>query len=107
MDLIDREAAIEAIDHEREILLNQGRDGAEHVVVHHARRLIEDMPTILAVPLDKLCKWLAVCTDDPPCISLRFCDCGIVCREKKPSDAECWKTVITKWMHLTQSAGKR
>lgn len=65
MDLIDRGAAIEAIDHEREILLNQGRDGAEHVVVHHARRLIEDMPTVPAVPLDKLCEWLAGYADPP------------------------------------------
>ena len=99
MDLIDREAAIEAIDHEREILLNQGRDGAEHVVVHHARRLIEDMPTILAVPLDKLCEWLGNSFSDPPCCVLENVRCKMECRGFSHMDySECWRYILTKWM---------
>ena len=48
IDLISREGALAAIDNEREILIEEGRLGAEHVVVHHARRLIEDLPSVIA-----------------------------------------------------------
>ena len=50
-DLISREAALAAIDNERNILIEQERLGAEHIVVHHARRLIEDLPAVDAVPI--------------------------------------------------------
>ena len=49
MRQIDADALLDAIDRERETLIEEGRTGAEHVVVHHARRLIEDMPTVDAV----------------------------------------------------------
>lgn len=87
MELIDREAAIDVIDHEREILLNQGRDGAEHVVVHHARRLIEDMPTIPAVPLEPLCEWLAGYAE-PPLYALEKCG----------NERDAWKYAIENMM---------
>lgn len=45
-DLISRAAALDAIDHERSVLIEEGRPGAEHVVVHHARRLIEELPSV-------------------------------------------------------------
>lgn len=51
MRLIDADALETAIDNEREILIEQERFGAEHVVVHHARRLVEDAPTIDAIPV--------------------------------------------------------
>lgn len=50
-DLISREAALNAIDHERNLLIEQKRFGAEHVVVHHARRLIEELPAVDAAPV--------------------------------------------------------
>ena len=50
-DLISRAAALDAIDHERDLLIEQKRFGAEHVVVHHARRLIEELPAVDAVPV--------------------------------------------------------
>ena len=50
-DLISREAALAAIDNERNILIEQERLGAEHIVVHHARRLIEDLPAVDAAPV--------------------------------------------------------
>ena len=50
-DLISRAAALDAIDHERDVLIEEKRLGAEHVVVHHARRLIEDLPTVDAAPV--------------------------------------------------------
>lgn len=104
MDLIDRGAAFEAIDHEREILLNQGRDGAEHVVVHHARRLIEDMPSIPAVPLDKLCEWLAGIYGSPcqfgeiECYPQCEPDGEGMCLGMRSNDVTCWKSYLTKWM---------
>ena len=50
-DLISRAAALDAIDHERDLLIEQKRFGAEHVVVHHARRLIEELPAVDAAPV--------------------------------------------------------
>ena len=52
MRLIDADALENAIDKERQILIEQQRLGAEHVIVHHARRLIEDAPTIDAIPVE-------------------------------------------------------
>lgn len=105
MDLIDRKAAVARMcgiscGCTRD-MCGYGESGCARV------QFVEEMPTVHAVPMDKLCKWLAVCTDDPPCISLRYCDCGIVCREKKPSDAECWKTVLTKWKEGLDAAYRR
>ena len=48
-DLISRNAAIEAIDKNRQDLLSLGMDGAEHTLVHYGRRVIEEQPTIDAV----------------------------------------------------------
>lgn len=67
-----------------------------------ARRLIEDMPTIPAVPLDKLCEWLGALCDTPCMIAEGICERN--CQGYKPSDAECWKTVITKWMEGLDAA---
>ena len=50
-DLISRAAVLDAIDHERNLLIEQKRFGAEHVVVHHARRLIEEFPAVDAAPV--------------------------------------------------------
>lgn len=54
MNLIDKDALLGAIDKERQILIEQERLGAEHIVVHHARRLVEDAPTIDAIPVEWL-----------------------------------------------------
>ena len=48
-DTISRSAALDAIDNERKLLIEQERFGAEHVVVHHARRLIEELPAVDAI----------------------------------------------------------
>ena len=49
MNLIDKDALLTAIDKERQILIEQERLGAEHVVVHHARRLVEDTDSLLFI----------------------------------------------------------
>lgn len=45
-DCISRTALLSRIDAERKHLLDIKMDGAEHVIVHHARRIIEDMPSV-------------------------------------------------------------
>lgn len=45
-DCISRTALLAKIDEERKHLLDLKMDGAEHILVHHARRIIEDMPTV-------------------------------------------------------------
>lgn len=54
-DCISREALLAKIDAERKYLLDLKMDGAEHIVVHHARRIIEDMPPV--IPQPKVWKW--------------------------------------------------
>ena len=44
MRLIDADALLEQIDTEREILVQDGRLGAEHILVHYVREFIEDAP---------------------------------------------------------------
>lgn len=55
-DCISREEVLAKIDEERKHLLTLKMDGAEHIVVHHARRIIEDMPPV--TPQLKVGKWL-------------------------------------------------
>lgn len=90
MGLISKEAALVAIDHEREMLIEQRLLGAEHVVVHHARRLIEDMQTVPAVPLDKLCEWLEK-NAAGRWNGLEYTAAG-------------WKDELTKWMEEQDAA---
>lgn len=45
-DYISRTELLARIDAERKYLLDLKMDGAEHIVVHHARRIIEDMPPV-------------------------------------------------------------
>lgn len=45
-DTISRTELLTKIDEERKHLLDLKMDGAEHIIVHHARRIIEDMPSV-------------------------------------------------------------
>ena len=90
-DLISREAALDMLDHERKVLIEQGRLGAEHIVVHHARRMIEDLPAVEAVPVVHG-RWIdenpddfldprmrcSICTGiESPLLKWRYCpNCG-------------------------------
>lgn len=74
-----------------------------------ARKLIEDAPSIPAVPLDKLCEWLADAFEDPPCCAF---DTNIECKMKcrgyvNMNYADCWRGAITKWMEGLDAADKR
>ena len=52
-DLIYRDELLSVIDQERRILIERKMIGAEHVVVHHARRFIEDAPAVDAVAVTR------------------------------------------------------
>lgn len=55
-DIISRTELLSRIDAERKHLLDIKMDGAEHVIVHHARRIIEDMPSV--TPQRSKGKWI-------------------------------------------------
>ena len=52
-ELISRQAALDEIDKNRQALLSLGMDGAEHILCHYGRPVIEDLPTIDAVPVTR------------------------------------------------------
>lgn len=43
---VDADALLKAIDEERQYLLARGQTGAEHILVHNFRNLVEDAPSI-------------------------------------------------------------
>lgn len=51
-DLISREALLKRVDEEREYLKSRGQLGAEHILVHNFRDLIDNAPTVEAIPLE-------------------------------------------------------
>lgn len=46
MNLINYNQAMEALEKERQILLNREQYGAEHILVHHAINVIAELPII-------------------------------------------------------------
>lgn len=46
MRLIDAEALLARIDEERKYLIERGQTGAEHILVHNFRDLVENAPTV-------------------------------------------------------------
>ena len=63
-DLISRAAVLDAIDNERKLLIEREQYGAEHVVVHHARRIIEELPAVDAIPVEWLKEQIKPYTGD-------------------------------------------
>lgn len=106
MDLIDRKRLDETFTtlrfDEKGNLAHWGdrKDWCLHG--HEIEKLIADQPTVDAVPLDKLCEWLGALCDTPCMIAEGICERN--CQGYKPSDAECWKAAITKWMEGLDAA---
>lgn len=46
MRLIDADALLEMVDKERQYLIARGQNGAEHILVHNFRDLIDKAPTV-------------------------------------------------------------
>lgn len=59
MNLIDYNQAVEALEKERQLLLNREQYEAEHILVNHAINVINEMPVIrqLDIVRCKECKY--------------------------------------------------
>lgn len=94
-DLISRKAAIEAAKH----AWAKGLEPSQY---------IEIIPSVPAVPLDKLCEWLA--RFGCPCeINDGMCDMshGVDrCLGIFNSSSFCWKYLLTKWMEDNKNAAR-
>lgn len=84
MDLIERQAAIESIK--------------DPVTKGYVMNALKNVPSVPAVPLDKLCEWLErYATMD--CDGCR--ETFGSCEDTEPSvcnSRERWKAMLTKWM---------
>lgn len=92
MDLISREAAISAAKH----AYAKGLEPSQY---------IEIIPSVTAVPLDKLCEWLSESSVNFPCIYCKAflnecCYCTASWDEGSPcpNSADDWRRTITEWM---------
>ena len=97
MDLISREAAQCRITEMIECVTN-GDDGyyvGEKNALWHVEREIKKLPSVPAVPLDKLCEWLAERYEPPyTLIDIDKLKAPIDFRQQK----EIWLVALTKWM---------
>ena len=59
MNLIDYNQAVEALEKERQLLLNREQYGAENVLVHHALNVIAELPIIRQPQIVRCkdCRW--------------------------------------------------
>ena len=92
MDLISREAAIEAVKIPDDGCNNPSERHGIIFARVEARRAIQSIPSVPAVPLDKLCEYLNSVIY--PCI---------ICKESPSPQCNakrkgCWKQVLTRWM---------
>lgn len=79
MDLINREAAIEAV---RGLQIDP--DSTQYIWSSDAIDAVRNAPTIPAVPLDKLCEWLA-----------KWATWYVI---DNYDNSDGWKAILTKWM---------
>lgn len=82
-DLISRKAAIESIK--------------DPVVKGFALYALKNVPSVPAVPLDKLCEWLDYHAGKPlDCVGEQCVKCKFGVADSV--DGNCWKAMLTKWM---------
>lgn len=78
--------------------------GLEPVIaLRDVKEIIKAVPEVDAVPLDKLCEFLADTLHTPaPCFNNEeICPCmdfGYCRLPGAPDVKECWKKILTKWM---------
>lgn len=64
-------------------------------IIRYIVKIIQDIPSVNAVPLDKLCNILGDNSDCPPEHSATQDNCYI------KTCTECWKRIILEWMEET------
>lgn len=96
-DLISREEAIEAVKIPNGEYPNPSERHGIIIARVEARRRIMEIPSVPAVPLDKLCEWLANSFSDPPCCTLENVRCEMECRGFTKM-SECWRNILSEWM---------
>lgn len=108
-DLISRKAAIEEIAAVRDQIEKNApyRDADSHESgeiegLYDAFLVVKKVPSVSAVPLDKLCKWLSL-NYGAPCNYADSCVADICetdgagkCYGMDKPDEECWKYLLTK-----------
>lgn len=92
-DLISRKAAIESVDRIKTCTINDKFMSVSDMILCFAQQQIENVPSVPAVPLDKLCEWLG--KHYAPCQLMDDCDspCMLEGVGQMPS-AECWYYLI-------------
>lgn len=106
MDLISREALLYDLCEDREegtFEFTEEQAEAADKVIRYIYDRIEAQPSVPAVPLDKLCEWLAK-TKTPPCeiglIGFKCVDVSLNCSDY----GKCWKMAFAKWMEEQDAA---
>jgi hypothetical protein len=100
MDLISREEVLEYLDKRRTYELMDGRNKAYGKGIRDTIKDIEAQPSVPAVPLDKLCEWLAERYEPPyALIDIDKLRIPIDFRQQK----EIWMAALTKWMEETNA----
>ena len=94
-DLISREAAIDAVKIPDDGCTNISERHGIIIARVEARRAIQSIPSVPAVPLDKLCEWLAERYEPPyALIDIDKLKMPIDFRRQK----EMWMIALTRWM---------
>jgi len=98
-DLISRKLAIEAVKIPDDGCSNPSERHGIIFARVEARRAIQSIPSVPAVPLDKLCEWLAGNAWHLDCSDCdgEYCDCTQL-HDDSGSSPAFWKAKLTKWM---------
>lgn len=95
IDLISREELFRKLcedTKEGTFEFTESQAEAADKIVRYVVKIIQDIPSADAVPLDKLCKILGYGSDCPPGHSSTQDNCYI------KTCAECWKSVLMEWI---------
>ena len=101
-DLISRKALYDAME-KREEMYAKGNCLYDAYNYHVSAEIVANVPSVPAVPLDKLCEWLTANRVSIPCRLCEYDDAG-ECTVQNDMSKPCpnttrdWRMVITKWM---------
>lgn len=99
--LISRQAAIEAVKIPDDGCVNSSERHGIIFARVEARRAIQSIPSVPAIPIDKLCEWLTEIdmplADACPWIGKYYHECTQCDFFQRPIK-ECWKEILSKLM---------